>query len=126
MFVFKPKYFLWAIVIFLVEVIIALFVHDKFVRPYMGDVLVVVLVYCFVKSFFNISVLPAAIGVLLFSFMVEGLQYFHLVEKLGLQNNKVARIVIGTSFSVEDLLAYLTGIVFVIIVEKWLHKDALF
>ena len=38
-------------VLFLIEGAIAIWVHDRFVRPYMGDVLVVVLVYCFVRIF---------------------------------------------------------------------------
>ena len=32
-----------------VEVVIACYVHDRFIRPYVGDVLVVVVVYCFVR-----------------------------------------------------------------------------
>ena len=31
--------------LFVVETLIALFVRDAFIRPYMGDVLVVILVY---------------------------------------------------------------------------------
>ncbi|PZP46648.1 MAG: DUF2809 domain-containing protein [Pseudopedobacter saltans] len=122
MFVFKLKYLLWAVAIFLIEVVIALFVHDKIIRPYIGDVLVVILIYCFVRAFINIRVSPAAIGVLIFSFFVEGLQYVHIIEKLGLENNKVARVVIGTSFSVEDLLAYLVGIILVVITENIFRK----
>ena len=37
--------------LFVVETLIALFVRDAFIRPYMGDVLVVILVYCFVRMF---------------------------------------------------------------------------
>ena len=40
------------IILFLIEAAIALWVHDRFVRPYIGDVLVVVLVYVFVRIFF--------------------------------------------------------------------------
>ena len=31
--------------LFIVETLIALFVRDAFIRPYMGDVLVVILIY---------------------------------------------------------------------------------
>ena len=37
--------------LFIVETLIALFVRDAFIRPYMGDVLVVILIYCFVRIF---------------------------------------------------------------------------
>ncbi|MDE6031460.1 MAG: DUF2809 domain-containing protein, partial [Oscillospiraceae bacterium] len=39
-------------VLFGVEVVIALFVHDRFVRPYLGDVLAVVTVYCGARIIF--------------------------------------------------------------------------
>ena len=101
-----------------VEVLIALFVHDQFIRPYIGDFLVVILIYCFVKSFLNTRVLPTALGVLLFAYTVELLQYFHIVEVLGLQHSRAARIIIGSSFEWLDMLAYTLGILMVILVEK--------
>jgi len=111
--------------LFAIEVLIALFVHDKIVRPYIGDVLVVILIYCFVKSFLNIKVLTAALLVLLFSFSIETFQYFNLVEKLGLEHNKTARIVIGSSFEWIDFVAYSLGILIVLAVEKQLAKKQL-
>jgi len=83
---------------------------------------VVILIYCFVKSFLNISVTKAAIAVLLFAFCIETLQYVTIVEKLGLENNKIAKTVIGTSFALEDILAYIAGIVIVIVFERVLRK----
>lgn len=118
MFRFNLNYFLLTVILFIVEVCIALFVHDQFIRPYFGDVLVVILIYCFVKSFFNFSVAKTAIGVLLFAFSIEILQYLTIVEKLNLQHNRLARTVIGTSFAWEDILAYIAGIVIVIGFEK--------
>jgi hypothetical protein len=61
-------------------------------------------------------------AVLLFAFGIEILQYLVIVEKLGLQNNRLARIVIGTSFSWEDILAYLAGIVIVIVFERFVSN----
>ena len=115
---FNKTYFGLTAVLFLIEVVIALFVKDRFIRPYLGDVLVVILIYCFVKSFIKISVYKAALGVLLFAFTIEILQYCSLVEKLKLQHNTVAKTVIGTSFSWEDILAYIAGILIVLIAEK--------
>lgn len=115
---FNKTYFGLTAVLLLIEVVIALFVKDRFIRPYLGDVLVVILIYCFVKSFIKISVYKAALGVLLFAFTIEILQYCSLVEKLKLQHNTVAKTVIGTSFSWEDILAYIAGVLIVLIVEK--------
>lgn len=115
---FYKKYFFLAIVIFLVEVLIALYVHDSFVRPYVGDYLVVFLVYCGVRSFCEMRVWPAAIGVLLFSYLIEILQYFHIVHVLGLDDVKIARIVIGTGFSWWDMLAYTLGVLTIVWMEN--------
>ena len=124
MLTFNKKYFLLTILIFIVEILIALSVHDTIVRPYIGDVLVVILIYCFIKSFLKLTVLTVAIFTVLFSFGVEFLQYLNVVEKLGLQNSKIARTVIGTSFAWIDLVCYIAGIIIVLFAEKWFAKIA--
>lgn len=124
MITFNLRYFACALLIFLLEVLIALFVEDQFIRPYLGDVLVVILIYCFLKSFLNLKVLTAALLVLAFSFVIEFLQFLNIVEKLHLEESKIARTVIGTSFSWMDVICYITGIAIVLFVEKyWLDKE---
>ena len=126
LFRFRLNYFLVFLLLFLVEVCIALFVRDRFVRPYLGDVLVVLLLYCFLQSFLKLQPRVAALGVLLFAFGIEMLQYFRLVEVLGLRNNKIATTVLGSSFDWEDLLAYSLGAVLVLLIEgfrKQRQKD---
>ena len=118
MFQFNRNYFILTILLFLIETAIALYLHDNFIRPYFGDFLVVILLYCFVKSFVNVSVWVAAGLVLLFSFAIEIAQYFNAVEKLGLQHYKIATVVLGNSFAWMDLLAYILGILIVISIEK--------
>jgi hypothetical protein len=118
MFKFKKEYFILALLIFGIEILIARFAHDRIVRPYIGDLLVVILLYCFIKSFLDTAPLKTALCVLLFSYAVETLQYFHVVTKLGLEHSSAARIIIGTSFEWIDLLAYTAGIALVIYSEK--------
>ncbi len=122
---FNLNYFLLAIILFIIEVLIALYVHDAVIRPYIGDLLVVILIYCFVKAFLNTPVISTAIAVLLFAFVIETAQYFNMVNVLGLQHNRIARVVLGTSFEWTDLLAYTAGIALVIITEKILAKKKL-
>jgi hypothetical protein len=114
----SPRYLLITLLLFLTEVLIALYAHDRIIRPYIGDLLVVILIYCFVKSFLNTPVWPTAIGVLIFSYTIEVLQYFDLVSLLGLHDSRIARIVIGTSFAWADLLAYTVGIVILLFFER--------
>jgi hypothetical protein len=117
---FNKKYFSVALLIFTIEVLIALFVRDKFVRPYLGDVLVVILIYCFVRSFLSAPPLMISVAVLVFAFALEFLQLFNIVDILGFGNSTVARTVIGTSFAWIDLLAYVAGIAIVLRFEKYL------
>jgi len=124
MITFNKNYFGSAVLIFTIETLIAIYVHDNFVRPYLGDVLVVILIYCFLKSFFKLPVLITALVVLAFSFVIEFLQFLNIVEKLGLEKSIIARTVIGTSFTWIDLLTYIAGIAIVLIAEKyWLKKE---
>ena len=121
-FTFNKIYFFLVILIFAIEIYIGMYVKDSFVRPYLGDFLVVILIYCFLKSFWKETPLKVALFVLIFSFVVEFLQYFNIVEALGLQENKLASIIIGTSFAYEDLAAYFLGIATVLIVEYSFNK----
>ena len=118
------SYFIATLLLFGIEIMIALFAHDRIIRPYIGDLLVVVLLYCFVKSFLDTPVFATAISVLLFSYMIEILQYFKIINILGLQNSAIASVVIGTSFAWIDLVAYTVGIVLVLIMEKIVCKKA--
>jgi Protein of unknown function (DUF2809) len=118
MLTFKFRYFVCALLIFFIEVFIALFIHDGIIRPYIGDILVVILIYCFLRSFLNLSVWTLAVITLLFSWLIEVLQYFKIVELLGLQNSKFAQVVMGTSFSWIDILCYTLGFAIVLSAER--------
>jgi DNA integrity scanning protein DisA with diadenylate cyclase activity len=104
--------------LFFIEVMIALFVHDHFIRPYVGDYLVVILVYSFVRTFFKVSVFKAALGVFIFACTVEMLQYVNFIQILNLQHSKISTVVLGNSFEWIDIIAYALGTASVILFEK--------
>jgi hypothetical protein len=108
---FNFKYLLATIIIFLVEVLIATILKDIFfIRAYLGDVIVVMLIYTFIKSFIQINNNQKLIlGILVFSCLVEFAQYFNIAEKLGFQPGSLMYIVIGNSFSWIDILCYAVG-----------------
>lgn len=122
---FNRHYFVLTMLLFGIEILIALFAHDEIIRPYIGDLLVVILIYCFVKSFLNTSVFTTAIAVLLFAYLVETLQFFNIIGLLGLQHSGIARIIIGTSFEWIDILAYTAGITIVLFIEKLISRNLL-
>ena len=115
---FNKSYFLLALSLLGIEAYIGIYMHDTIIRPYGGDFLVVILLYCLVKSFINSRVLLTAAWVLVFAYTIEISQYFHMVSILGLQRFKLATLLLGTSFSFIDLLTYTLGILLVIIVEN--------
>lgn len=102
-------YAIVTLVLIAIEVLIALFVHDAFVRPYLGDVLVVVVLYTLIRTAIpeKYSLLP--IYVFLFAVGVEVLQLLHIVEWLGLGDNPFFRVLIGSVFDWKDILCYAVG-----------------
>lgn len=110
---FNKFYLTLFFLLFIVELIIGLYIKDNWIRAYFGDFLVVILLYCLLKGVVNIKTNVALIAVLLFSYLIEILQYFDFVSLIGLQHIAVARVVIGTSFSWIDLLMYTLGIGFI-------------
>lgn len=95
--------------LFAVEVFLALYVRDDFFRPFVGDALVVVLIYCFLRIFRDNRTTRLVWGVCLFAFIVEFIQYFDPIGHFGLSGNRFLSIVVGRTFSWLDLLAYLAG-----------------
>jgi hypothetical protein len=108
---FNLKYFLLTIVLFISEVLIAtVWKENVFVRSYLGDVIVVILIYTFVLSFFKIeNNTKFILGIFVFSVLVETLQYFKIADVLGLKPGSIAAIVVGNSFSWIDILCYGIG-----------------
>lgn len=117
---FNLKYFLFSVIIFLTEVLIATRLKDIFfVRAYLGDVIVVILLYTLIKSFFNITDNEKLIlGILVFSCLIEFAQYFNIAEKLGFRSGSIMYIVIGNSFSWIDILCYAVGCLLLYILVK--------
>jgi len=70
----RLTYALWTVGLFVLELGIALFVHDRFVRPFLGDVLVVLLIYCALQTVFRAPSRLMAVLVLALAFGVECLQ----------------------------------------------------
>ena len=115
---FRKPYFLLALGLFLVEIGIAVFVHDAIIRPYIGDFLAVIFLYCLLRSCLALRVLPLALAALGLAYLIEIAQYFHLLTHLGLQHSRTARIVLGSSFSWVDMLTYTAGALAVLMVEQ--------
>ena len=102
-------YALVATGLLIVEILIALFVRDSFVRPVLGDVLAVMLVYCGVLAIVDTPRILAAVFAFTVGVVIEVMQYLDALTALGMQQNPVARVVLGTTFSWGDIVAYGAG-----------------
>ncbi len=118
MFKFNINYLILAIILFGVEALIGIYAHDAFIRPFMGDLLIGVFIYCVIKSFIASPVWPTAIFTLLVCYAAETMQYFHFLNHMGWQHSKLAQIVFGTTFSWGDLLCYTIGMMMVLLTER--------
>lgn len=105
-FSFNKRYFLAFVVLLVIEVLIAKFVTDSFIRPFVGDYLVMILIYLFSRTWLKGNDRVQILGVLLFCYSVEIAQKINLVQILGLEQYRLARIIIGTHYDVKDLVAY--------------------
>ncbi len=121
---FNSKAFLLFLLFLAIEILIGAFVRDSFIRPFGGDFLVIFLIYYFAKSFIQTRTSYLIIAVLLFAYAVETAQYFHIADVLQVKN-KILRIMIGTSFSWEDILAYTLGALCCYLLEKKINKSIL-
>lgn len=92
-----------------IEMIIALFVHDRFIRPYMGDILVVAVIYCLVRIFLPVGVKLLPLYVFAFAVLIEVLQSMDFASILGLENNRLFRIAFGSTFDMLDIVCYAVG-----------------
>ena len=108
----------------IIEILIALFVKGGFVRSYGGDILVTILICCFVRIFFPEKCRLLAVWVFLFSAAVEVMQYFDFVQLIGLYKIEFFRIRLRTTFSFIDLVCYAAGCAVFFVCEKILCKKS--
>lgn len=104
------------------EVAIALFVRDRFVRPYLGDVLAVLLVYCGLRAVLPLRVLPAAALAFAIGALIEFGQGVNLLDLLGMRDNEMIAVILGGSFEWLDFVAYAAGALIALMVERFIRR----
>ena len=117
---FNPKYFVWALALLGVELLIAtVFSHIGFIRGYICDALVVILLYYLVLSFVKVKHKSKLIwGIFIFAVVVEALQYFGVASYLGFTKGSLGYILLGNHFSWGDIISYTVGCLFLQLTHK--------
>ncbi|MGS0680698.1 ribosomal maturation YjgA family protein [Shewanella sp. 125m-7] len=111
-----------SLILLLLLIVIAVFARDAFIRPILGDVLVVVWLYYCLSSFINLPAQTLVMVTVLIAFAVEFAQYLHLAKLLGLQPSSVLSVILGATFDWLDLGAYLVGAATCVITERILSN----
>lgn len=116
----RLPYITATVIVFIVCVII-FNVRIHFIRYVVGDFFVVIFMYTLIKSLFpKISPILLTTAILVYSIAIEVLQFFHLPQYFGTEKLWV-KILLGSSFSFGDILAYFLGIVS----AYWLDRELL-
>ena len=115
---FNANYFIAFLILLITEILIAIFIKQPFIRYVFGDFLVVILMYCFLKSFIKAASIYIAIFVLIFAYTIEIMQKYNTLALLNLENNKLANIILGNTFEFTDLIAYTLGVITIYIIDK--------
>ena len=108
-----------AMALIIIEIFIACFVHDSLIRPYGGDILIVGVIYFFVKTIYPKRIPYLPLGIFFFAVGVECLQYIDIVTILGLEEYKFFGVLIGTTFSWMDIVCYGIGSLLLVWYEKY-------
>ena len=95
------------IILVVIEVLIGKFAHG-FIRGYVGDMLVVIVIYTFIRIFIPERFPYLSVAVFLFAVFVEIMQGINIADTLGITNENV-RIAIGTKFDIKDIFCYAAG-----------------
>ena len=107
-----------------IEVCIALFINDSFIRPYVGDMLVTLLLCCLCRVTIPSKLRLLPLYVFAFAACVEIGQYIDLVALLGLADNRFLSVLMGRTFSWIDLLCYAVGCVAAFLLDQIVWKYA--
>ena len=116
-------YFIIFMLLFATEILIALFVHDNFIRPFVGDMIVVMLVCAFLRILIPEKVKLMPVFATAFAVMIEVLQYFDFVKLLGLENNAILSTALGRTFDIKDIVCYIVGGLIFFIAETILRRS---
>lgn len=100
----------------IIEIIIGVFCGG-FVRAYIGDVLIIPLIYCFVRILYtrDNKFLPLAVGGL--GILAEVIQYFDFCGIFGIDKGSLLGIIIGSHADFKDIICYLAGVALIYAAE---------
>lgn len=117
----RRYYFLWSILLLMIECFIAYYVHDAVIRPYVGDILVIILLSCMGRILSPDKPKYIGLYMMIVGIVVEMMQGLSLLECWGIQN-RVLEILLGATFDKVDILCYVAGGTLFTIIETIIYS----
>jgi len=112
-----------SVILFLILSYIAFYVRDSFVRPILGDVIVVIWLYVCFSAVFTYSPLRLGLSVAAVAYLVEFIQH---TAVLSLENYPLLKIALGSTFDWRDMLAYTVGATICVLIDSGLIAASTF
>ncbi|SNR45987.1 Protein of unknown function [Lutibacter agarilyticus] len=66
----------------------------------------------------NLKPIYIALLTLCIAYTVEFLQLINVIEILNLEQHTITKIILGTTFSMHDIIAYTLGFLTIVLIEK--------
>lgn len=104
--------------LFIIEALIAIYFKKGFIRNIFGDYLVVIMLYYFISSFINYKATYIALLTLFIAYLVEFLQFINICDILNIEKNTITKLILGTTYSTHDIIAYTLGFLTILFIEK--------
>lgn len=112
------RYIIIFVILLVIEILIGKFVHKGFIRDYGGDILIIPMLYSFIRSFWvkdsKAVRLYLPLGLFVLGVCVELLQGANLIDILKIDRHSIIGIILGSTFDVKDILCYLAGTVLIL------------
>lgn len=113
----RIKYLIIFIIIFMVEVFIGAYSHSGIIRNYVGDILVIPVMYFFIRIIYPKRIRKLPYILFLFAVIVEILQYMKINNILGIEGSSLLGILLGSTGDIKDILCYFIGTIIIIIID---------
>ncbi|MBU5488076.1 DUF2809 domain-containing protein [Clostridium sp. MSJ-8] len=113
----RIKYLIIFIIIFMVEVFIGAYSHSGIIRNYVGDILVIPIMYFFIRIIYPKRIRKLPYILFLFAVIVEILQYMKINNILGIEGSSLLGILLGSTGDIKDILCYFIGTIIIIIID---------
>ena len=113
----RIKYLIIFIIIFMVEVFIGAYSHSGIIRNYVGDILVIPVMYFFIRIIYPKRIRKLPYILFLFAVIVEILQYMKINNILGIEGSSLLGILLGSTGDIKDILCYFIWTIIIIIID---------